>query len=144
MLHRFHKTSLVLLLLFSILSVFYSIEPKYQGAEFSFNNKPQFDMSITAQSFKNGLRNFTHIKGFFIMSLLALVGIRKKKFIYTISFVLILTLITEFLQAWSPSRHARIADAIPNIIGLILGIGLYCLGSFLLKKSRICINLNSR
>jgi VanZ family protein len=125
--------SLSLLLVLSILSMIYSIEAKGGGREFSFSNSVEFDFSISLSRLKSGLENFAHLKGFFVMSLLALFGFKDKKFIYTFMFVGLLTVITEGLQSLAPTRHARLTDGLPNLMGMLLAIFVYSMLSYLIN-----------
>jgi VanZ family protein len=125
-----------LLLLFSILSITHSVKQKGEGREFSLSNQPSFDTSISLFRVKSGLKNYSHIKGFFIMSLFALVGFKKRKLFCSGLFVLALTLVTELLQGWSPTRHGRLTDVIPNVFGFLLAVISFSIITFLLEKRK--------
>ena len=127
---------LSLLFVFSVLAVSHAVSTKGNGTSFSLSNSPVFDLEVSFARVSSALTNFAHIKGFFIMSLLALVGLSRKKILGATIFVLALTMATELLQAWSPTRHARVTDAIPNFLGLGFGILIYWLAGKLSNKKR--------
>lgn len=113
-----------LLFILSALSVHSAISPKGPAQDFSFQNTPSCDFSISNERISAGISNFAHFKGFFLMSLLALFAFNRKQIFGSFLFVFGLTLITESMQMWSLSRHCRLTDAIPNFMGLALAIGL--------------------
>lgn len=125
--------SLLLLFTFSFLSVESAIEAKSGGVPFSFSNSPFCQVNPIYDQLIGSIKNISHIRAFFVMSLLGLIAFPKKKSLVTALFILSLTLITELLQMWSPSRHCKLTDLIPNFIGFALALFLYR-GIHLIKK----------
>ena len=133
MLKTIRLISLSLLFVLSILSIVYSIETREGGREFSFFNSAQVDFSVSQVRIESGLKNIAHLKGFFVMSLLALIGFKYKKIRHTCIFVGVLTAVTEGLQSMAPTRHARLTDGLPNLIGMLLAVITYFIFSFLVS-----------
>lgn len=117
-----------------ILSVSHAVSTKGDGPSFSFTNQPIFDLSLSAERLILSAKNFNHVRGFFVMSLMALLFFQNRRYLYTTAFVLALSFITELLQAWAPTRHARILDFIPNLMGLVAASVIFWLASQLLSK----------
>ncbi len=114
-----------LLIVFFFLSINHATTSKKGGEEFSFENEIHFDWSVSQQKISAGFGNLAHIKGFFVMTLLSLLAFGRRKYTYTLGFVLVLSLLTESLQMWTPTRHGRLIDFIPNITGMVLAILLF-------------------
>jgi VanZ family protein len=118
----FKYICLLLLILFSLMSVKSSIEAKSGALSFSFSNEASCQLKIYQSQLIGSFKNIPHLKGFFVMSLLGLIGFSRKEYFKTGFFVGSLTLITELLQMWSPSRNCRLTDLIPNVMGFALAV----------------------
>lgn len=126
---NFRFVFLATLVVLVVLSVYSAISPKGEAQDFSFQNSPSCDFSVSSDRINNGLNNFAHLKGFFFMSLIAFFAFRKRPVLGTFLFVFGLTFVTEALQMWSLSRHCRFVDAIPNFLGFALAMGIMWLSS---------------
>jgi VanZ family protein len=106
------------------LSVIHSVSPISGGAPFGSAFLP-CDLITTSSKILSAFKNFAHVRGFLIMTLLLLILVRTNKFWISLSFVLGLSAVTEILQMWSPTRHCRITDVVPNVIGMITACAIY-------------------
>lgn len=123
----FRYILLTALFALAVLSAYSAISPKGPTQDFSFQNSPACDLSVSSARIQSGFSNFAHFKGFFFMSLIALFAFKRRKAFNAFLFVFVLTFTTECLQMWSLSRHCRLTDAIPNFMGLTLAIGIFWL-----------------
>jgi len=130
-----NKFSLILLILFSFLSLKSSIGTKKDSdLSFSFNNTINCQFSVILAQTLYSFSNKAHIKGFLVMSLLAIIGFTNRRILKAGGFVVVLTLATEGLQMWSPSRHCRVTDLIPNLLGYFLAVTIYLLFFHIFKR----------
>lgn len=112
----------ITLICLSVLAIYSAITPMGPRQDFSFQNYPKCDFKISIGRILASASNFRHIKGFFVMSLLALIAFRKRRIFRASLYVAALTLLTEVLQMWSISRHCKVVDSIPNFLGLTFAI----------------------
>ena len=122
------KTSLIILVFLFVASLYSAIESKTKSASsFSLANSPNCQLQASSSQAIQSINNFSHLRGFLIMSLIALFAFEPRRYLKAFIFVFSLSLLTELLQMWSPSRHCRLTDFIPNFLGYIIASVIFYL-----------------
>ena len=124
-------TLLILWMLFIfIMSSFNGIMSSNQSGSIAVLIYNLFDISDTEKvSFI--IRKCAHVSEFFILCILVinLVSKYNVKHIYLISFIICVLYASsdEFHQLFVPGRSGQVTDVLINMIGVILGLSIYCL-----------------
>ena len=95
-------------------------------------------IDIQIGTLSNLIRKLAHIFEYFVLAILVTLIVfdmnitPKYKYIYSLAFPLLISIIDEFIQTFIPGRAGLVVDVLIDMIGVIIGFGLV----FLIKFKR--------
>ena len=120
-------------ILFHILNTIFIILYIYPGSILgyliyrNFSKQPQLTSDFFAIS-------SNHVYGFFLLSILGLLGYYKVKKFFIIYYLIFISIILEILHLIIPNRTFQFDDLFGNIVGVLLSIILINIYNFWRKK----------
>ena len=120
-------------ILFNIINSIFVILYIYPGSILGFlvygelNKQPQITKDFMYIS-------SNHIYGFLALSLIGLIAYYKSKKLLIINYLILSSIILEFLHLVIPNRSFQFSDLFGNIVGVLLSILLFNIYNFWRKK----------
>ena len=120
-------------ILFHILNIIFIILYIYPGSILGYLIYEDFSTQpkLTRDFF---LISTNHIYGFFLLSILALLGYYKVKKFFIIFYLIFISIVLEILHLIIPIRTFQFADLFGNIVGVLLSIILINIYNIWRKK----------
>ena len=122
-------------ILFNIINTIFIVLYVYPGSILGFlvyrdfHKQPQ----ITSDFFSMSVSS-NHVYAFFVLSLIGLVAYYKSKKILILNYLILSSIILEFLHLMIPNRSFQYSDLFGNIVGVLISILLFSIFNFWRKR----------
>ena len=120
-------------ILFNIINAIFIVLYVYPGSILGFiiyrefHKQPQVTQDFLSLS-------SNHVYAFFVLSLLGLISYYKTKKIFILNYLILSSIILEFLHLVIPNRSFQYQDLFGNIVGVLMSILLFSIFNFWRKK----------
>ena len=122
-------------ILFNIINVIFIVLYVYPGSILGFLIYGEFHKQpqITSDFFSMSVSS-NHVYAFFVLSLIGLVAYYKSKKILILNYLILSSIILEFLHLMIPNRSFQYSDLFGNIVGVLISILLFSIFNFWIKR----------